>query len=178
MLVAADMSKPTGRQPGHGRTRARTAPANRHAALASQAEEVLATIRLLRRDLLRNPYADAEAAGMTGPQVTVMTCLVTRGPIALTELSRALGMSHSTASGIVDRLEARGLVRRTEDASDRRRTSIAVTPAVTRYVRDLQDGPSGRLVRALESASPAQRAAIAAGLQSLCDVLGIKRHPA
>jgi len=143
-----------------------------------EAEGILATIRLLWRDLLRNPYADAEAFGMTGPQVTVMACLATRGPITLTELSRTLGMSHSTASGIVDRLEARGLVRRSEDATDRRRTAISVTEGVTRYVRDLEQGPSGRLVRALESASSAQRAAVTAGLQSLCDLLGIKRHPA
>jgi DNA-binding MarR family transcriptional regulator len=146
--------------------------------LVCDAEEILATIRLLWRDLLRNPYADAEAFGITGPQITVMACLVTRGPITLTELSRSLGMSHSTASGIVDRLETRGLVRRSEDATDRRRTAIAVTQGVTRYVRDLEAGPSGRLVRALERASPTQRAAVTAGLRSLCDLLGIKRHPA
>jgi DNA-binding MarR family transcriptional regulator len=67
---------------------------------------------------------------MTGPQITVMACLVSRGPMTLTELSRWLGMSHSSASGIVDRLQVRGLLRRTEGATDRRRTSIEVTEAV------------------------------------------------
>ena len=156
-----------------------TRPQSKHASrsvLVHEAETVLATIRLLWRTLLRNPYADAETFGMTGPQVTVMACLVSRGAITLTELSRALGMSHSTASGIVDRLEARGLVRRSEDAADRRRTAIAVTDAVTRYVRDLKEGPSSRLVRAFERASPAQREAITAGLQALCNLLEIKRH--
>jgi MarR family transcriptional regulator, organic hydroperoxide resistance regulator len=146
--------------------------------LVREAEGILAVVRLLWRDLLRNPYADAEAFGMTGPQVTVMACLVGRGPITLTELSRTLGMSHSTASGIIDRLEARGLVRRAEDATDRRRTSISVTEGVTRYVRELQEGASGRLVRALETATPAQRAAVREGLRSLCDLLGITRPPA
>jgi len=152
------------------------ASARRHSsALLQQAEEILATVRALWRDLLRNPYADAEQHGMTGPQITVMACLASRGPMTLTELSRSLGMSHSSASGIVDRLQARGLLCRTEDATDRRRTSIEVTEAVQRYVRELEAGPSGRLVEALGNATPAQRAAIKKGLELLCDLLGSRR---
>ena len=143
----------------------------RRPSLAREAEEILAAVRGLWKALLRNPSADAEQAGMTGPQVTVMACLVRRGPMTLTELSRTLGMSHSSASGIVDRLQARGLVRRTEDASDGRRTPIEVTDAVRRYVRELEEGPSGRLVRLLEAATPAQRAAIKKGLGLLSDLL-------
>src|SRR5262249_28787877 len=96
---------------------------------------------------------------------------VRKGAMTLTELSRSLGMSHSSASGIVDRLEARGLVRRTEDTRDRRRTSIAVTEGVRRYVRELEEGPSGRLARALAAATPVQRAAIGKGLRLLRDLL-------
>jgi DNA-binding MarR family transcriptional regulator len=143
--------------------------------LVREADEILAQIRGLWRDLLRNPYADAERHGMTGPQVTVMACLVSRGPMTLTQLSRTLGLSHSTASGIVDRLQTRGLVRRTEDATDRRRTPIAVTENVRRYVRELEQGPSGRLAGALESATPAQRAAVKKGLKLLAELLGSHR---
>ena len=140
-------------------------------ALVAEAEEILAHVRALRRDLLRNPFADAERSGLTGPQVTVMACLVSRGPLTLTELSRELGMSHSTASGIVDRLEARDLVRRTPDATDRRRTRIAVTELVTDYVRELEEGPAGRLTAALENASADQRRAIREGLSLLRKLL-------
>lgn len=149
----------------------------RNPALQRDADQILATVRALWKDLLRNPQADAEQHGMTGPQVTVMACLVSRGPIALTELSRTLGMSHSTASGIVDRLQSRGLVRRTEDAADRRRTSIEVTEAVRRYVRELEEGPSGRLVGVLAVATPSQRAAIKKGLELLRDLLSSHRKP-
>jgi DNA-binding MarR family transcriptional regulator len=150
----------------------------RNPALQREAEQILAIVRALWRDLLRNPYADAERHGMTGPQVTVMACLVSRGPITVTELSRTLGMSHSTASGIVDRLQSRGLVRRAEDAADRRRTSIEVTDAVRRYVRELEAGPSGRLAGVLAAATPSQRAAIKKGLELLRDLLGSHRKPA
>jgi MarR family transcriptional regulator, organic hydroperoxide resistance regulator len=137
----------------------------------ADAEAMLAQIRVLWRDLLRNPYAEAEEHGVTGPQVTVMACLVARGPMAVTELSKTLGMSHSTASGIVDRLEGRGLVQRTTDAADRRRTEIAVTANVQRYVRELQEGPAGRLARVLDAATPSQRASVKKGLTLLVGLL-------
>jgi MarR family transcriptional regulator, organic hydroperoxide resistance regulator len=165
----------TPRQKKGTHTKVNTRATRRDPALASDAEEILARVRALWRGLLRNPYADADEHGVTGPQVTVMACLVSRGPMALTELSRTLGMSHSSASGIVDRLQARGLVRRTEDASDRRRRAIAVTEGVRRYVRELEEGPSARLARALETATPAQRAAVRKGLKLLCELVGTSR---
>jgi DNA-binding MarR family transcriptional regulator len=144
----------------------------RQPSIAAQAEEIVALVRALRRDLLRNPAEDAESAGLTGPQVSVMACLVSRGPTTLTELSRTLGLSHSTASGIVDRLQVRGLVRRTRDADDRRRTRLLVTDKVTRYVQELQAGPSGRLASALARATPGERAAVRRGLKLLARLLG------
>jgi len=143
----------------------------REPAIAAQAEEIVTLVRALRRDLLRNPAEDAESEGLTGPQVSVMACLVSKGPTTLTEVSRILGMSHSTASGIVDRLQARGLVRRAQDPDDQRRTRITVTDKVTRYVQDLQAGPTGRLAAALAKAAPAEREAIRKGLRLLFDLL-------
>ena len=132
---------------------------------------MLADIKTLWRDLFRNPFDEAKESGLTGPQVTVLACLVTRGPMALTELSRTLSMSHSTASGIVDRLQQRGLLQRRDDAADRRRTAIVVTDSVTQYVRQLEAGPAGRLVAALERATPDQRRIITKGVKTLRKLL-------
>jgi DNA-binding MarR family transcriptional regulator len=143
----------------------------RETTIAAQAEEILALVRALRRDLLHNPSEDAEQAGLTGPQVSVMACLVSKGPCTLTDVSRILGMNHSTASGIVDRLQARGLIRRSPDTTDRRRTRLVVTDKVTRYVHDLQIGPVGRLAEALGNATPAKRRAITNGLRLLSTLL-------
>jgi DNA-binding MarR family transcriptional regulator len=145
--------------------------ARRDPALVREAEETLAHIRVLWRDLFRNPLAEAEASGVTGPQVSLMAAVVSRGPMTLTELSRTLGTSHSTASGIVDRLAARGLIQRSPDPVDGRRTRITVTDKVTRYVRELEAGPAVRLATALESLSADERRAIKRGLQLLRELL-------
>jgi MarR family transcriptional regulator, organic hydroperoxide resistance regulator len=145
--------------------------AHRDPALMRETEDTLAHIRALWRGLFRNPFAEAEERGLTGPQVTLIASLVSRGPMMLTELSRTLGMSHSTASGIVDRLASRGLVQRNADATDKRRTRIVVTDKVTRYVKELEAGPAGRLAAALAAATPDERRTIAKGLQLLRGLL-------
>lgn len=141
-------------------------------AITAEAEEIVAEIRALRRELLRNPPSEeGEAAGVTGPQRSVIACLVARGPMTLTEISRTLRMGQSTASGIVDRLHSRGFVWRTEDPTDRRRTRITVTRQVTNYVNRLDSGPFGRLAQGLSSASPERRRAIRRGLRLLRELL-------
>lgn len=140
-------------------------------AVAAEAEEITAEIRALRRELQRHPAEEGEKAGVTGPQRSVIACLVARGPMTLMDISTTLAMGHSTASGIVDRLESRGFVRRSEDATDRRRTRITVTAKVTGYVSRLEMGPFGRLAQGLATASREERRAIRTGLRLLRELL-------
>ncbi len=153
------------------RPRKRASTRRHDPAVIRAAEETLAHIDALRRALFHSPFDEARQAGLTGPQVRLMASLVARGAMTLTELSRALGMSHSTASGIVDRLQARGLVRRSPDARDRRRTTITVTDQVSRYVHELEAGPASRLVAVLAAATPGQRRLIGSGLRALRNLL-------
>jgi len=134
--------------------------------LVEDAQEIVAQLRTLRRDVLR-AAADMGRSGLTGPQISVQALLVVNGPMTVGELGRDLGLSHSTVSGIVDRLEDRGLVQRAPDPADRRYTRISVTPAVERYVQDLASAPAARLARALRTATPEDRARIREGLTLL-----------
>ncbi len=53
------------------------------------------------------------------------------------ELSRELIMHRSNVTGLVDRLEARGLVRRAESATDRRAWRVQLTPAGGKLVAEI-----------------------------------------
>ena len=50
-------------------------------------------------------------------------------PISMRELAERLKSDPSNVTGLIDRLEARGLVERRPDASDRRIKGLALTPA-------------------------------------------------
>jgi DNA-binding MarR family transcriptional regulator len=132
-----------------------------------QAQEIVAHIRALRRDLLCASADDTARSGLTGPQVSVLAHLVMNGPATVTELARELGTSHSTVSGIVDRLQARGLVHRVQDPADRRYTRIRVTEQVDHYVQNMEVGAFGRLATALGNATDEQRRTIRDGLALL-----------
>jgi MarR family transcriptional regulator, organic hydroperoxide resistance regulator len=137
----------------------------------AQAQEIVGHIRALRRELLCASAEDIARSGLTGPQVGVMAHLVMNGSATVTELGRELGTSHSTVSGIVDRLQARGLIQRVQDDSDRRYTRICVTEKVDRYVRSIEVGPFGRLTTALSNATDEQRRTIRDGLVLLRELL-------
>lgn len=108
---------------------------------------------------------------LTPPQIQVLA-LLTRsaqgaGP-TLKELSESLGLAHSTVSGIVDRLERHGLVRRVTNPHDRRASNIEITARVTRYLQ--QSLPSRRLhplLTALQHASGEERNVVIEGLVTL-----------
>lgn len=140
----------------------------------AEAQEVMGHLRALRQELLSGvaePVGDQERSGLTGPQVSVMTHLVLAGPTTVTELAAELHLSHSTTSGIVDRLQARGLVRRIRDERDRRYTRISVTGIVDEYVRELDEGPFGKLATALAGATPEQRRTVLDGLALLRELV-------
>jgi MarR family 2-MHQ and catechol resistance regulon transcriptional repressor len=57
--------------------------------------------------------------------------------LSQTDLSRQLIMHRSNLTGLVDRLEKRGLVARREVASDRRAYSVVLTAAGTKLLREI-----------------------------------------
>lgn len=63
---------------------------------------------------------------LTLPQLACMRHLLT-GPCNPSDLARAVFLSQPTVTGILDRLEARGLVERQRSVVDRRKVSVGLT---------------------------------------------------
>ncbi|MFE3316722.1 MarR family winged helix-turn-helix transcriptional regulator [Nocardia sp. NPDC059195] len=71
--------------------------------------------------------AAAASENLTASQGKTLTVL-RRGPVAMRALADTLGCDASNVTGIINRLEKRGLVRREASASDRRVTHLVITP--------------------------------------------------
>jgi DNA-binding MarR family transcriptional regulator len=69
------------------------------------------------------------------------------------ELARLWHVTPAVITGIVDRLEARGLVRRQTDPADRRRLRLVLTEAGVRASDEMARGLTGDLTAQLRSAS-------------------------
>ncbi len=79
------------------------------------------------RLMTRLDQAMIEAAGITAAQSGALYYLEKHDGCLLTELSRALGLDKSAITGLVDRLENKGLVERKPSSSDRRAIGLFLT---------------------------------------------------
>jgi MarR family transcriptional regulator, organic hydroperoxide resistance regulator len=74
---------------------------------------------------------------LTPPQAFLLRYLEPGKPIAMNGLAGALGCDASNITGLVDKLEARGLIQRQPDRTDRRVKMIVVTEAGVRFRQEL-----------------------------------------
>jgi MarR family transcriptional regulator, organic hydroperoxide resistance regulator len=111
---------------------------------------------------------DLEAFELTQGETHVLAGLAAMGGSATPgELHRAFGHRHSTVTGILDRLEQRGLVDRPVDPGDRRSRPVRLT-AEGRKVAARVTRAIARLDRAIEArARPADVAGFQAVLAAL-----------
>jgi DNA-binding MarR family transcriptional regulator len=83
---------------------------------------IIRAIDLHSRDLIGN-------YGLTGPQLTVLRALDDGKGRPVGEVARAVHLSQATVTGIVVRLQKRGLVTRARGDADKRQVVVSPTPA-------------------------------------------------
>jgi DNA-binding MarR family transcriptional regulator len=103
-----------------------------------------------------------DTLGVSGPQRFALRLIGEVPGVGARELAAALHLHPSTITGVVQRLEARGLIRRESHATDGRRLHLHLTAAGTRTLRPTIHGTVEHAVRAtLDGVSPATlRAAV------------------
>ena len=92
------------------------------------------------------------AEEITLPQFRALVVLAGRGAMRPVDLAEDLAVSSSTVTRLCDRLEAKGLLRRTREASDRRTVQLSLTePARTlmEQVTKARLDEIGRILRAI-----------------------------
>jgi DNA-binding MarR family transcriptional regulator len=85
------------------------------------------------------------------------------------ELAAAVGRDKTRLIPILDRLEARGLLRRTPDPADRRNRVVALTDDGRDLVRSCRAGIRGVEAEVLAAIDPEERAVFVAVLDRLAD---------
>jgi DNA-binding MarR family transcriptional regulator len=107
-------------------------------------------------------------SAITPRMLAYLRHLVASGPLTVGEQARHLGIGRATATEVVDRLEAKGLVERMRDDRDQRRVFVWLTERGREETAALAgqnvDDPFLRAVAALPAAT---RTAIIEGLGAL-----------
>jgi DNA-binding MarR family transcriptional regulator len=107
---------------------------------------------------------------LTMAQFKTLFAVSRRGPFTMNALAEVLGVTQSTASHLVDRLELVALVERVADADDRRRTLVQLAPAGAELLETLQQGQREYLHALLGRLEIADLAALVRGLSAILRV--------
>jgi DNA-binding MarR family transcriptional regulator len=101
---------------------------------------------LVRSAFLVNAvYAEsAREYGLTSQQGQLL-CVLMAQPYGMTELGTTLGLAKSSLTGLVDRTERNGLVRREPDPRDMRAVRVALTPQGSKLATEFYDETCRRI---------------------------------
>src|SRR2546430_13340042 len=125
-----------------------------------------AAIRLLRR------VATVDAgSGLSPARLSALSVIVYGGPLTMSELARAERVSPATITSTVSGLEAAGLVTRRRDGTDARSVTVEATPIGPGGLTGGRRRRVAVLAEALAGLSPADRTALAHGLDALDKLL-------
>lgn len=79
----------------------------------------------------------------------------------MSELAKECGLALSSMTGVVDRLVAKGCVKRTrEEGEDRRKVFVELAKKGERVYQDLLEGEMEMIIRMMDSLKPAEQDAL------------------
>lgn len=132
-----------------------------------RARELLLGIRGLVRRFSVAERADVACCGVTVAQAATLETLLREGPLRLGSLGRRLGITPSTLSRNVERLEAAGLVRREADREDARSARVRLTPKGRAAGQELDRQEVAFAHQVLERLPPERRESVASAFHEL-----------
>jgi DNA-binding MarR family transcriptional regulator len=97
----------------------------------------------------------------------LMTLLETHGSLPMSRVAELLGCGLPAATGIVSRMEERGLVERQHESDDRRVVTLRLSDEGAVEVRELQLSRRERMATALSHLSEPEREQLLASVRSL-----------
>lgn len=104
-------------------------------------DAIVETIIYLYTESRRLTKGMANEYGLTGPQLTTLKLLETFGDLSLSSLSERIRAQNSTVTGIIDRMEREGLVRRERSTTDRRVVHIRLTEKGAKLAQSISVEP-------------------------------------
>jgi len=111
---------------------------------------------------------EAAVRGSLGPRhMPAVLAVAAAGPMSVSELARRLGLGLSTTSAIVGELSRAGLLERSEDERDRRRTIVGLPEGRREVIAGWAEQALAPLRRTLERLSPEARAQFVEGWRIL-----------
>jgi len=90
-------------------------------------DDVLIAIRRIIQSVDLHSRYLVRHFGLTGPQLIILQEISNRKEVSISEIAKAVSLGQPTVTGILERLENRGLIIRRRSKSDKRKVLISIT---------------------------------------------------
>lgn len=128
-------------------------------------EEILMQVRKIMRAIEIHSSKLATLYGLTTPQLILMKSLSKKGAMKPGIVAREISLSHATVTGIVKRLEAKGLIVRQKDSLDGRSFQISLTDKGNELMKSMPPMMQDDFVRKLVALEDWEKTLILSSLQ-------------
>lgn len=129
--------------------------------------EVLRALRRIFHAVDGHSRRLARIHGLTEPQAICLNAVNRAGELNPGQLARTVSLSPPTVTGILDRLERRGLIRRERAARDKRQVVVGLTDAGRKLLDNSPPPLQERFTRRLTELSPSRQRQIARSLNEV-----------
>jgi len=110
-----------------------------HKDLKANAERLADIFIVLQRSFVLNLSKDLVKGRLSFPQFLLLSFLVQdESPVTMTEISRRMQHTTAAATGLVDRLEKLGLIRRQQGPKDRRKVFVSISAKGVELVQEIR----------------------------------------
>lgn len=138
----------------------------------------LRAIRRLARALDVHSSRINRESGLTLPQLVVLTCVRDLGEVTSRAIAGAADLSAPTVNGILDKLEAKGLIERYRSASDRRVVHTRLTDRGAVFLKDAPPPMGDAFRTGLMSLPGAERRKLLSAIEAVADMAAVPDpHP-
>lgn len=135
-------------------------------------EKAIIALRRISRAIEMHSRLLSQRHGLTDPQLTVLREIVRSGPVSAGELARKVHLSHPTVTGILSRLEKRGLIARSRSEQDRRSVLLTVTEEGRKIVADVPSPLQDRLRDEFVKLNEWEQTSMLSALQRIASMIG------
>lgn len=137
-------------------------------------DSVLINLRKITQSIDLHSRYLVRQFGLTGPQLVILQELSKLGEISVGDLSRAISLSQATVTGILERLENRGLIIRRRDEKDKRRVMVQATEACKTLLDKAPPPIQESFIRQFGSLQVWEQTMILSALQRLVSMMDAK----
>ena len=115
--------------------------------------------------------------GLTGPQMLCLRRVAEAGGLTTGALAKAVALSPPTLTGILDRLERRGLISRERRPEDKRRVLVALTAMGRQTIRELPSPLQDRFEARLKALPAEEQTAIRRAVGRVARMMEVDAPP-